>query len=149
MCAINLGHMINLSHRTLIVISGAVWLLIGCWLLQLGLNFIVEGGLPELAKIGIITLALLIGYLKGKKVLGKSAQKGIQRIYSLSNPASITKIYKPSYYLLLGSMVGIGFLAKFLPLDLRGFIDTTIGAALINGSMVYFKACYTPKISNS
>lgn len=139
--------MMNLSHKTLIVISGALWLAIGSWLLPLGLSFIMEGSLPESAKILLIALALFIGYFKGKKVLGKSAKKGIERIYTLPNPAPLTQIYKPSYYFLLLAMVGIGFLAKFLPLDFRGFIDTAIGAALINGSMVYFKTSLQPKIS--
>lgn len=133
----------------LIVISGTIWLAIGSWLLPLGLSFIMNGTLTESAKILIISLALFIGYLKGKKVLGESAKKGIKRIYTLPNPAPFTQIYKPAYYLLLFAMIGVGFLAKLLPLDLRGFIDTAIGAALINGSMVYFKTCLQPNISKT
>lgn len=141
--------MINLSHKTLIVLSGLLWFAIGAWLLPLGLRFLVEGELPDSIKITLIVFALFIGYFKGKKVLGKSAQRGIQRILSLSNPAPLSQIYPPLYYLLLASMILIGFLAKFLPLDLRGFIDTAIGAALIHGSMVYFKAALkVPKEAN-
>lgn len=140
--------MINLSHRSMVLFSGILWLAIGCWLLPLGLNFILDGELGDAEKISLITSALLIGYFKGKKVLGKSAQKGIQRILSLPDPAPMTSIYKPSYYLLFAAMIGMGMLAKYLPLAARGFVDTVVGAALINGAMVYFKAALSTKFAS-
>ena len=38
-------------------------------------------------------------------------------------------------------MMGIGMIFKYLPLsvDIKGFIDFTIGAALINGAMLYIR----------
>ena len=157
--------MIKLSHKTLIYISGFFWLLIGCFLLNLGLNLLMNpiqsnntipltsssyplitllssylGG-SEYAIIAIITSGLFIGYFKGKYVLGKSARQGILRILKLPNPTSLTNIYNKKHYLLIALMMSLGFLFSFFKLnnDIRGFIDTTVGAALINGSLIYFR----------
>lgn len=76
--------MFKVSHATLIFLSGFVWLAVGCFLLPLGLNFVVAsllkenaaqphpilhffapyvGGMDTAAVIWI-ALALLIGTLK-------------------------------------------------------------------------------------
>lgn len=150
------------SHRQLIIISGSIWLLIGVWLLNVGLRLLLgplsldaataENGLfishlgqmtggKEYAVMLLIVLALCIGYLKGRVILGKSARKGVQRIMNLPNPASLASMYSFKYYIILALMIGLGISIKVLnvPFDLRGFIDTLIGAALINGAMVYFQ----------
>lgn len=149
------------SHATLAYISGFVWLAVGCFLLQLGLSLLATavdtagpnstlpvlhflqtyaGGYQEGA-IALIMIALLIGYLKGKHVLGKSAQKGVAHITTFPNPTSLSNMYSARYYILLGAMVGLGMSIKFfgLPNDVRGTIDVAIGAALINGAMCYFR----------
>lgn len=152
----------KLSHPKLIAISGAVWFAIGVYLLNLGLNLLVanstaEGaiiaeypllqvmtpylGSIQTAALTLVIIALAIGYFKGRYVLGKSAQKGVERIQSMPNPAPLSKIYSAKYYILLGSMVALGISIKYMGLsnDVRGFIDTIIGAALINGAMIYFR----------
>lgn len=151
----------KLSHTKLIVISGLLWFGVGIYLLQLGLNLLLEGtqnfsnldqypllhtlvsytGSLELAVILLVILALFIGYFKGRYVLGKSAKNGVDRILSFSNPAPLQYIYNAKYYILLGTMVALGISIKYIGLnhDIRGFIDAAIGSALINGSMIYFR----------
>lgn len=153
----------KLSHGKLIVISGLVWFVIGVYLLQLGLNLLLGGidpsstvpkdhyplvttlysyiGSVENAALVLIVIALFIGYLKGRYVLGKSAQRGVARILSFPNPADLSRIYSGKYYILLAAMVGLGISIKYMGLsnDVRGFIDAIIGSALINGAMIYFK----------
>lgn len=149
----------------MIVLSGLVWFGIGIYLLQLGLNLLLTGvqadlstsGYPllralapyvggvEAAILALVVVALLIGYFKGRYVLGKSARRGVERIRSFSDPVPLKNIYSAKYYILLGSMVALGISIKYLGLsnDVRGFIDAAIGAALINGAMVYFKLAST------
>ena len=150
------------SHKTLIVISGFVWLLVGVFLLQLGLGLLLSDfqvssiahnqetwvkmlgpyvGSLEIAALILVAIALYIGYFKGRFVLGKSAKRGVARIATLSNPAPITHIYGAKYYILLGGMIALGMSIKYIGLnnDIRGFIDIIIGSALINGAMIYFK----------
>lgn len=148
----------KLSHTKLIVLSGLIWFIIGVFLLRLGLNLIIVSiedfgnsplidmmrpylGTVENVALLLVIVALVIGYFKGNFVLGKSARRGVERIKSFPNPTSILNIYSAKYYVLLGVMVGLGLSIKYLGLnpDVRGFIDTIIGAALINGAMVYFK----------
>jgi hypothetical protein len=158
--------MINVRHKTLIVISGLVWLAVGSSLLMMGLNFLLEGvktehasaaSYPllssmngillnmEQAALVLVALGLFIGYFKGKFVLGKSAKQGVARIQGFSNPTALSNIYSAKYYILLGLMIGLGMSMKYvgLPIDVRGLVDVAVGSALINGSMFYFRACFS------
>lgn len=155
--------MLKLSHASLVFISGIVWLVIGTMLLSMGLNFLIESILRDnlltmkrpildtlaaiagdfdSAVIALIVAALLVGYFKGRFVLAKTVAKSVDRIKSLSNPASLAQIYAKKYYFLLAFMMSLGLIAKLLPMDIRGAIDVTIGAALINGAVLYFRSSY-------
>lgn len=154
--------MLKVSHATLIFLSGAVWMIVGCFLLPLGLNFViaallrenatlshpvlsfisnVTNGLEESALIWIV-FALLIGFLKGRTVFAKSVRRSVDRIHQLPNPSSLSKIYTPAYYILLASMVLIGVLMRFTPIDVRGGVDIAVGSALINGAILYFREAW-------
>lgn len=162
--------MLKMSHKAIIIFSGSIWLAVGCFLLPLGLNFLLqavqnaniyaENNYPllnlfssftstaENAAIVLITICMLIGYSKGRYVLGKSAIKGVHRIRSFPNPMELKNIYSPKYYILLGTMICIGMSMKYLgiPTDVRGLVDIAIGAALINGAMVYFRLAFADKV---
>lgn len=128
------------EQQKLIIFSGMIWLAAGIFLLNLGLNLLSTEPLV------LIPLALIVGIAKGRFVLKKSALRVVNRIRSLPNPAPITQAYSLAYILLIASMVGIGMLIKFFecPNDIRGFVDTAIGAALIQGSLHYFRSKATP-----
>lgn len=151
--------MFKFSHSSLIYLSGFIWFVIGCFLLSIGLNFIVSTLLLENASRHLpifdflsplvkgretaallwIAFALFIGFLKGRKIFSKSVNRSVNRILTLPNPASLSQIYAPSYYLLLGAMIGLGMVMKWTPLDIRGGVDIAVGSALINGAMQYFR----------
>lgn len=147
----------------MIGISGVIWLSIGIMLLSMGINFIVEAILKEsalvtnrpiinffasfageldTAAIILIAMGLLVGFIKGRVILSKTVARTVERTLAMPNPAPLSQIYPKSYYILLGSMVLIGFIVKFFPFDVRGFVDVAIGSALINGAMLYFRAAY-------
>lgn len=152
-------HHMKLSHASLTFISGLIWMVVGCALLQLGLRLIldpayaIEGGFPLLSRlkdpmgggqeagIALIAVALFVGFLKGKHLLRKSARQGVERLQTFPNPAPLQRIYSAKYYILLGLMICLGLSMRFLgiPNDIRGGIDVAIGAALINGSLEYFR----------
>lgn len=151
------GYMFRFRHKTLIFISGIIWLAIGVFLLNLGLNFIVDsvakplpfisffasltGGLEE-AAICLVVLGLLIGFFKGRYVLSKSVNRLVSRIKSFPEPLSPLKMYSAPYYGLIIVMMLLGMGMNFfgVPLDIRGLIDVAVGAALINGSTLYFRS---------
>jgi hypothetical protein len=152
--------MLKVSHSTLVYISGAIWLAVGFFLLQLGLRLMLApsnllesssvpllsslktmaGGIYE-AAVALIAISLFIGFLKGKHILRKSARQGVERIRTLPNPTELYYIYNAKYYILLAIMIGLGASMRFLgiPNDIRGGVDIAIGAALINGAVEYFK----------
>ena len=146
-----------MKHRTWVFLSGFVWLTVGIFLLYKGLHFVSAAtlrsdslsfkfqglfGSPSQAGTGIVALGLLIGFVKGRFVLSKTVKRVVGRIHSLALPISFSSVYAPSYWILIGSMVALGFAMRFLPipLDARGLIDIAIGSALVNGAMLYFRA---------
>lgn len=157
--------MLKVSHANLVFISGALWLVIGSFLLQLGLTLLFQPAqntaLPLLSSLGaligveeasvcIAALALYVGFLKGKMVLSKAAAKGVTRICSFPNPMPLSSIYSAKYYLLLACMIGLGMGVKFfgIPNDIRGLIDIAVGSALINGAVCYFRMGWNIRCTN-
>lgn len=147
----------KIKHTPLIIFSGLVWLVSGASLLNLGLKLLTNqhafssfftffGGKEEGSTL-LIASALLVGILKGKYVLKKSAIQVLSRIYALPNPAPVAQAYSSKTLILLAGMVSLGMGIKYLgiPNDIRGFIDVAVGAALIQGSTHYFKAILTEK----
>lgn len=154
-------------HKTLYIISGLVWLAIGATLFKLGAGFLYTSinlteNTPLLSSIQpllstenalvvVIALSLIIGVLKGRVVLQKSARRSCERIRKLPEPASIFSIYSLGNYLIIACMMGLGMSMKYisLPLDIRGFIDIAVGAALIEGSRYFFRASSKKALSDS
>lgn len=151
--------MLKLSHAALVFLSGLVWFAVGCFLLPLGLKLLMAstqpsdaytpliamlsqhlGGAQQVALI-LIAAGLLIGYYKAKYVLSKSVRRSIARIQALPNPSSLLSMYSRAYLILLAVMVGLGISIKFfgVPNDIRGAIDVAIGAAMLNGAMIFFR----------
>ncbi|HRD55370.1 MAG TPA: hypothetical protein PLC42_03130 [Parachlamydiaceae bacterium] len=155
--------MVYLRRKSLVAISGAIWLFAGALLMWKGINYLIDAsqnaafnGYPlikwlspyfssiESLLLLLAAFALLIGFCKGKFILAKSAKRVMGRINNLSDPAPISKMYSLQYCLLLGAMIFLGISMKYLgiPEDVRGVVDVAVGASLINGSMHYFRAIY-------
>lgn len=146
-----------MKHRGWIASSGVLWLVAGVFLLHKGLHFIAEAraisnsltnrfagffGSPSQAGMFLIFLALLVGFAKGRFVFVKTVMRVVNRIRGLPLPIHFSQVYTRSYWILIGSMMLLGLVFRFLPipLDARGFVDVAIGSALINGAMLYFRA---------
>lgn len=158
--------MFQLRHQTLIIFSGLLWLIVGCFLLFLGLNLLMEavqskdilsypllsavsGFFPQKdavdqAAVVLTAGGLLIGFFKGRKVLAKSAARIVKRIQTFPNPTSFFNIYSFPYLLLIGLMISIGMLMRIfqVPQDIRSVVDIAVGSALIHGSLFYWKTFF-------
>lgn len=145
-----------MKSRGWIIFSGGLWVVMGTFLLQKGLHFISDArfvsdsismkfqgffGSASQAGSVILVLGLVIGFLKSRFVFSKSVKRVVDRIRSLPSPIRFTQVYAPSYWIIIGSMMMLGMVFRYLPIpiDLRGFIDVAIGSALINGGMQYFR----------
>jgi len=159
--------MLKLSHRSLLILSGLVWLAVGIFLLSFGLNLLftslstpVQAGDhfslihffgqkvsgPSNGFIVVVTIGLMVGFLKGRTVLKRTATKQVVNLRAHANPAKLTTVFNKRYLILIGLMMMLGMLLRYLPIhmDVRGAIDVTIGAALINGASHYFKSAFQP-----
>ncbi len=155
----------HFRERTLIIISGSIWLVIGIFLLSRGASLIVEScavphpislvpflarTLPEPQKIALILLAFgfFIGYIKGRFVFTRVAAKQIDRLTTLSQPTLRHIFTRKMIFLILG-MMGLGFILKILPIghDVRGIINTAVGFGLINGALFYFRNAIFSKLT--
>ncbi|MBS0604000.1 MAG: hypothetical protein JSS60_03065 [Verrucomicrobia bacterium] len=150
----------HLSKTTWIAISGVVWFIVGVGLLTLGLNFIVfkaqmeahettsliakmapVAGGREQAALALITIGLIIGFIKGRFVLVKTVRRVVERILKLELPIKFSEVYSKGYLILIGGMILLGMSMKWLglPAEVRGLIDVAIGSALMNGATAYFR----------
>ncbi len=147
-------------HPSILVsIQGAVWLGVGVFLVckgvllitilltypEFGSSLFVKGA-SHLGGTGngvvlLICLGLFIGWLKARFVLIRVIRKNVTRLLQMPSPIPLKKIYEGRYYLILALMISLGILPRTLGLknDIHGFIALTIGAALLNGSFLYFR----------
>ncbi|MBM3197639.1 MAG: hypothetical protein FJZ58_00090 [Chlamydiae bacterium] len=146
----------RIKQSMALILSGGLWMCVGIFLLHKGISLVLHGGsgeayfllklqrltgsLEQASLIGV-SLGLLLGFFKGRFVLAKTAKKVIARIYQQPDPFPIRHLYAPSYLILLGAMMALGGILSMgiLPYDVRGIVDIAIGAALANGSALYFR----------
>ncbi len=145
--------------RRFFYVAGAVWLCVGTALLTLGIHFLTtwqqnpvvpshlfsfipffERCFSSNALLFLLISSLLLGYSKGRWVLRRTALRHMRYFSSLERP-SWARLYGPSSLLLIGIMMTLGMLLRWIPisLDVRGAVDVAIGAALIQGSLHYFR----------
>ncbi len=155
--------MIPLTRPKLLIAAGCLWLFTSLYLLQYGARLLISsipapepfvpythplletlapiaGGRDHVAVL-IVLGCLTTGLLKCRYVLSRSVRRGIDRIMSLPNPSPITKIYPLRYYLLILSMVALGFFLRHsgTPEDLRAACYLSIGFGMMKGSSLFFK----------
>lgn len=148
-----------LSFFLLMLLSGLLWLGVGFFLLAKGLGLLVLAsqipsvspslvnffssflGSREMGVVGLIAGSMIVGGLKGRMVLGKTAKKVIAKARALKEPIPITTVFGLKYLVLIGLMMGLGIFLKYLhlPSEVMGCIDVAIGTALIQGSIFYLR----------
>ena len=150
-CKIELWVMMRIKHWMIILFSGSIWFVIGAGLMFKGLRLIVYGNgtfagsgdffSHQMRAVLLISIGLLIGFIKGRFILIKTIKRLVTRILSLSSPIKLRKVYSPAYFILIGGMMALGMLMNVLPisLEIRGLIDVAIGSALINGAMIFLR----------
>ncbi len=138
----------SMKHKFWITFSGSLWAFAGVMLLRKGLHLLNELADKQQAT-WLIAAALLVGFVKGRFVLAKTVVRITNHIASLPLPISFWTVYPKSYWLLLSSMMVIGFALRLVPIEWRGFIDVAIGSALINGAMLYFRAARSFVVSRT
>ncbi|MBP9840974.1 MAG: hypothetical protein KBC64_00945 [Simkaniaceae bacterium] len=126
-----------MKRKNAALISGAIWMIVGIRLLYVGLHRVEE--------VALIGLGLLIGYLKGHFALRKGARRVMARLRAQEEPLRWMQMYSKGYWALLFGMGCLGMLLRFIPgipLEVRGVVSIAIGAALLQGSTIYFREAH-------
>ena len=138
----------TLSRQLLTQTAGFIWIVVGLFLIYRG------SGLYQLAaqeqnsglKAIIISLLLgiILGIIKGKFVLSKTARKNRNRIDQLTLPLKIHNIFSGPFYGFIVGMMALGFLLRTFNTYLGGYVVVAaiycgVGMALIAASYVYWK----------
>jgi hypothetical protein len=136
-----------LNKKRLTIIAGGLWCIIGLVLVVRGLSLYQLAEMEQHATKIAITIsgiaAGLIGLIKGKFVLSKTAQRNKNRIYNLDDPVGLQDIFSKPFYFLIPMMMGLGILLRSYNQYLGGYIVVAaiycgIGMALIFSSRVYW-----------
>ena len=136
-----------MSKERLIKIAGGLWGIIGLMLVIRGFGLYQLAEIEQHATEIAITIsgivAGLIGLVKGKFVLSKTALKNKTRILNLEDPVKLHNIFSKPFYFLIPMMMGLGILLRSFNEYLGGYIVVAaiycgIGMALIVSSRIYW-----------
>ena len=136
-----------MNKKRLITIAGGLWCIIGIFLVLRGFGLYQLAEMEQHATEIAITIsgivAGLIGLVKGRFVLSKTARRNKTRINNLADPVSLHDIFSKPFYFLIPIMMGLGVLLRSFNEYLGGYIVVAaiycgIGMALIVSSRIYW-----------
>ena len=148
-----------MNKNSLISIAGGLWCVIGLFLFFRGFGLYQLAGQEQhstqIAIILSVITAVLIGLVKGRFVLSKTARKNKARINELEDPVHIHQVFAKPYFILIPMMMGLGVLLRSYNEYLGGYVVVAaiycgIGMALIVSSRTYWaKEPVAPTPDNS
>jgi uncharacterized membrane protein len=148
-----------LNKNSLTSIAGGLWCAIGLFLIFRGFGLYQLAGQEQQSTQNAIIIsivsAVLIGLIKARFVLSKTARKNKVRIHGLQDPVRINQIFAKSFYFLIPMMMGLGVLLRLYNEYLGGYVVVAaiycgIGMALIIASRTYWaKESTAPSPENS
>ncbi|MBT3920998.1 MAG: hypothetical protein HOF21_00320 [Nitrospina sp.] len=136
-----------MNKNNLISIAGGFWCVVGLFLVIRGFGmYQLAGQEQHSTQVAIVIsgiIAALIGLVKGKFVLSKTARKNKTRIHELEDPVHIHQIFAKPFYILIPMMMGVGVLLRSYNEYLGGYVVVAaiycgIGMALIISSRAYW-----------
>ena len=136
---------IKLGKTGLIRLAQWLWLLGGVSLLLAGVNrlsSVMGGSMGEISQpvlIGSLVAAVVIGSAKGRFVLGKTAQRNLDRLNAITEPQKLVQVYALRSWIMIGLMLLISASLTWLnaPMLWRGVVNVAVGLALMVSSRVY------------
>ncbi len=136
-----------MNKSSLISLAGGFWCVVGLFLLVRGFGmYQLAGEEQHSTQVAIFISAIsaaLIGLIKGKFVLSKTARKNKTRIHGLKGPVHIHHLFAKPFYFLIPMMMGLGVLLRSYNEYLGGYVVVAaiycgIGMALIVSSRTYW-----------
>ena len=137
-----------MNKQRLIQIAGLIWIIVGGFLIYRGSGLyslaVTEQNTSKETIIVSLILGIVLGTVKGKFVLSKTASRNRDRINQLTPPLKIHNIFSGPFYGFIAGMMALGFLLRAFNTHIGGYVVVAaiycgIGMALIAASYVYWK----------
>ena len=144
-----------MDKRRLLQIAGVIWVIVGLFLIYRGSGLynlaVIEQNTAKETLIISVILGVVLGILKGKFVLSKTALRNRNRINQLIPPLSIHHVFSGPFYGFIAGMMVLGFLLREFNAYIGGYVVVAsiycgIGMALIAASSVYWKKDQLPPV---
>ena len=144
-----------MDKQRLLQVAGLIWIIVGLFLIYRSSGLynlaVIEQNTGKETLIISVILGVVIGIIKGKFVLSKTALRNRNRINQLVPPLSIHQIFSGAFYGLIAGMMVLGFLLREFNAYLGGYVVVAsiycgIGMALIAASSVYWKNDQLPSV---
>lgn len=141
---------VGLTRRQHLWIAAAIWTMVGAGLLSMGLLFWFHFpylGFLDAEHLGFGSLALVVGLIKGKMVLDRTANRVIKRVETLQEPnpfKSVFEMFGVKTIALITTMmlIGLGLRIAGVSYEIRGLIYLAVGAALLWSCRRYWTASF-------
>lgn len=133
-----------IPKRYLFLLAGIIWSLVGLILATVGLFWIFTVKQTHTLVLILTPIAFIVGFIKGKFVLIKAANRTSNLIYSRPEKACFGSVFSWTTWLIICLMVTMGQILRKLivPIayrDYLGLVYVLIGLALSTSSFVYWK----------
>ena len=144
-----------MDKQRLLQIAGFIWIIVGLFLIYRGSGLynlaVIEQNTGKETLIISVMLGVVLGILKGKFVLSKTALRNRNRINQLVPPLSIHHVFSGPFYGFIAGMMILGFLLREFNAYIGGYVVVAsiycgIGMALIAASSVYWEKDQLPPI---
>jgi hypothetical protein len=116
-----------------------MWTVVGSVLIIVGTRWATRGGVRP--ALPFLALAAVIGWLKGRYVLSRSAVRIARRIEVRGDDRCLGGFLSWKSWILVASMMILGRLLRMSPLPVlyRGLIYSAIGVALLSGGITLWR----------
>jgi xanthine/uracil permease len=122
------------SRRVQVLLAGAMWSLVGAGLLTAGTVWIAGDGLTGIDSV-LLTASIVVGLVKSRFILDKSARKIVDRIAHRGEGGCLGGFLSPGSWGLVLMMIVLGrVLRHFLPPVVAGCLYTAVGTGLLLSS---------------
>lgn len=129
----------GVTAKTHLILASMLWTTIGLVLLSRGIVYLKADNLLPVTALGII-----LGSVKSRYLLDRSAIKGVERIKRFGDHTCVGAVYSWQTWLLVLAMMLFGFMLRksSLPPFLIGVACTAIGWSLFYSSRHGWKEIY-------
>lgn len=147
-----------MNKNSLYILAGSVWALVGLFLMIRGAlmyqTALDTQNASQTALAISIAASVVLGIIKGRFVLSKTARRNKSRIDGLEEPLKVHHVYAKSFYFMIAGMILLGVSLRTFNEYLGGYVVVAaiycgIGLALMVSSLVYWKPDPQPAVEEN